>query len=115
MDGGGKKGSGQQTRQKHAQMHTREGGGINSQKVTDLTNNWTFQSPLVSGSFGEGNEDIEMMGLEETTVVSGTWYFSNFFFIVFHHFSMLLYPFPLLSLSFTLQRKDNTRAIDPMT
>ena len=49
-------------------MHTREGGGINSQEVTNLTNNWTFQSPLVSGSFGEGNKDIEMMGLEETAV-----------------------------------------------
>ena len=39
----GKKGSGQPTRRKHAHMHTREGGGINSQKVTDLTNNWIFQ------------------------------------------------------------------------
>ena len=68
VDDDGKKGSGQPTRRKHAHMHTREGGGINSQKVADLAKNWTFQSPLAPGSFGEGNEDTEMMGLEETTV-----------------------------------------------
>ena len=37
--------------------------------------------------------------------LSGTWYFSNFFFIVFSPLSMLFYPFPLFSLSFTPQEK----------
>ena len=51
-------------------MHTREGGGIDSQKVTDLVDNRTFQSPLTPGNKGsEGDDgDDEMMGLEDFTI-----------------------------------------------
>ncbi|KAF9778011.1 hypothetical protein BJ322DRAFT_1025371 [Thelephora terrestris] len=62
-----KKDSGQPTRRKHAHMHTRKGGGVDSQKVADLTRNWTFQSPLTPGNESV-DEDTEMMGLEDTTV-----------------------------------------------
>lgn len=61
-----KKESGQSTRRRHAHMHTREDGGIDSQKVADLTRNWTFQSPLKSTGEGQ-EEDTEMMGLEDIT------------------------------------------------
>jgi hypothetical protein len=61
-----KKESGQSTRRKHVHMHTREGGGINPQKVADLTKNWTIQSPLTSRG-KEGEEDIELIGLEDIT------------------------------------------------
>ena len=61
-----KKESGQPTRRRHAHMHTREGGGVNSQKVADLMKNWTFQSPLASGNEG-GEDDIDMGGLEDIT------------------------------------------------
>ena len=61
-----KKETGQSTRRRHAHMHTREDGGVDSQKVTDLLRNWTFQSPLTPGN--EGSEgDTEMMGLEDIT------------------------------------------------
>jgi len=50
-------------RRKHAHMHTREDGGIDSQKVVDLTRDQTFQSPLTPGNEGS-EEDIEM-GLGE--------------------------------------------------
>ena len=53
-----KKESGQSTRRKHAHMHIREDGGIDSQKVADLMQKWTFQS-LTPGNEG-GEEDIEM-------------------------------------------------------
>jgi hypothetical protein len=59
-----KKDFGKPTRRRHVHMHTREGGGINSEKVADLTNNWSFQSPLAL----ENGEDVEMMGLEDTTI-----------------------------------------------
>ena len=36
--------------------------------------------------------------------MSGTWYFSNFFFVIFHDFLRCFTP-PLLSLSFTRQEK----------
>ena len=45
------------------------------------------------------------MDIIQKHFLSGTWYFSNFFFIIFHHFSMMFYPFPLFSLSFTPQEK----------
>jgi len=58
--------SGKPTRRKHAHMHTREDGGIDSQKVVDLMKNWTLQSPLTSGNDG-GDDDIEIGGLEDIT------------------------------------------------
>lgn len=61
-----KKESGQPTRRRHAHMHTREGGGVDPQKAADLTRNWTIQSPLTSGA-EEGEEDTELMGLEDIT------------------------------------------------
>jgi hypothetical protein len=61
-----KKESGQSTRRKHAHMHTREGGCVNLQIVADLTKNWTIQSPLTSRG-KEGEEDMELMGLEDIT------------------------------------------------
>ena len=53
-----KKESGQSTRRKHAHMHIRKDGGIDSQKVADLMQKWTFQS-LTPGN-ERGEEDIEM-------------------------------------------------------
>ena len=41
--------------------------------------------------------------------------FFELFLCYFSRFSMLFYPPPLFSLSFTLPRKDKTRAIDLMT
>jgi hypothetical protein len=61
-----KKESGQSTRRKHAHMHTREGGGVDSQKVADLVENWTIQSPLTSRN-EEGEGDTELLGLEDIT------------------------------------------------
>ena len=62
-----KKDSGQSTRRKHAHMHTREDGGVDSQKVENLLRNWTLQSPLTPRNEGD-EEDTEMMGLEDITV-----------------------------------------------
>ena len=56
----------QSVRRKHAHMHTREGGGINSQKVEDLMRKWTLQSPLTSANDG-GEEDIGTGGPEDIT------------------------------------------------
>lgn len=61
-----KKESGQPTRRKHAHMHTREGGGVDSQKVSNLLENWSFQPPLTSGDKAD-EEDTEMGGLEDIT------------------------------------------------
>ena len=48
------------------------------------------------------------------TMLSGTWYFSNFFLHIFMTFR-LFYLLHILSISFTLHRKRNkTHAIDPM-
>jgi len=62
-----KKESGQSTRRKHAHMHTREGGGVDSQKVENLIRNWTFQPPLTQGNDGSKEDDTDMMGLEDIT------------------------------------------------
>ena len=62
--------SGQSTRCKRTHIHTREGGGIDSQKVEDLMRNWTLQSPLNLGTMeakkilGWGVEDITAKELE---------------------------------------------------
>ena len=61
-----KKELGQSTRRKHAHMHTREGGGVNSQKVADLMRNWTLQSPPASGN-KEDEDDTELEGPEDIT------------------------------------------------
>ena len=47
--------------------------------------------------------------------VSGTWYFFELFLVIFHDSLCCFTPPMFFSLSFTLQRKDNTRAIDPIT
>ena len=47
--------------------------------------------------------------------LSGTWYFSNFFFNILHDFLCDFTPPHSFLSSFTLQRKDTTRAIDLMT
>jgi hypothetical protein len=46
--------------------HTREGGGVDSQKVADLVENWTIQSSLTSRN-EEGEGDTELLGLEDIT------------------------------------------------
>jgi len=63
-----KKVSGKSTRRKHTHMHTHEAGGIDSQKVADLTKNWTLQPPLTWTPGNEGDEeDLDMGGLEDIT------------------------------------------------
>ena len=47
--------------------------------------------------------------------LSGTWYFSIFFFVIFHDFLCYFTLPTFFSLRFTLPRKDKTRAIDLMT
>ena len=49
-----------------------------------------------------------------TTMLSGTWYFSNFFLLVFMTFR-LFYLLHILFSQFHSSRKDKTCAIDPMT
>ena len=46
--------------------------------------------------------------------LSGTWYFSNFFFLIFTTFC-LLYPPHFHFSQCHSSRKDKTRAIDPIT
>jgi hypothetical protein len=47
-------------------MHTCKDGGIDSQKVVELMNNWTFQSPLTPRNEGD-KDDIEMGSLKDIT------------------------------------------------
>ena len=47
--------------------------------------------------------------------MSGTWYFLNFFVVILHDFLGYFTPSTLFSLRFTLQKKDNARAIDSIT
>jgi hypothetical protein len=47
-------------------MHTREGGGVDSQKVENLLRNWSFQPPLRSRNEGK-EEDTRLMRLEDIT------------------------------------------------
>ena len=58
-------------------------------------------------------ERVAMIWIEK--VMSGTWYFSNFFFVILYDFLCCFTPPRSFSLSFTLPRKDNTHAIDLMT
>ena len=58
----------------------------------------------------EGDDNSKAPGV----LVSGTWYFSNFFFIVFTTFYVVL-PLSTLFSQFHSSRKDNTRAIDHKT